>query len=310
MVDGGRGTVELSGMARRLRMESGADHVLNRGDDRADSPPQRRCLKPPVSPCAPEKPGMNHKLQSRAMLAPVFLTASVVLFLVGCLDAAANDSTSAWRTHRVVLPRFFLEYRVPPTLKPGYGEYSFEIDFAQLKAKGEPTALGDGEYYADIGTFYYGLVGEFVDWDATVEISVIKFDPRVRTMASDEELAAYVREAFSQRKYFLKGGRELIHLGAVKLQSFGAISVVHAISAERRRVGKDELKGKTGSFVLTNPFDQYWWRLDSEVVLRISVNHANEKKLSTRWYTQTEELVASLFAQMKVSPREAQEAKQ
>lgn len=229
-----------------------------------------------------------------------FFAASVVLSLVGCLRAVAPNSMSTWQTHRVVLPHFFLEYRVPPTLKPGYGEYSFEIDF---NASGAGSALRDGAFWADVGTFYYGLVGEFADWDATIEISVIKFDPRKRTVSSDRELADFVQEVFAQSRRQLKNGGELTRFGAIEFKSFGSINVVYVGSAERAHIRDIELM--SGSVTSVHPFDQYWWRLDSEVVLRISVEHANEKKLSARWYAQTEELVASLFAQMKVRPREA-----
>lgn len=231
---------------------------------------------------------------------------STLIAMSGCRAAPSGSDVKMWRTYRVEIPHFVVEFLIPPELKRGYGPFRTEVSFENPVNPRFTLSLGNGTYRKDVGGFFLGVKGDFRDWDLTTNIFVIKFDRSQRSMRSMEELAEFARKGLS-KKYVLADGKEVDDLGSITIEKIGSHDVVVATRADPHHVRTVKIKNVQGEYTSSelteSPYQLYYIRLDDEVTVGIRVSHDNEKRLSPKWYAESHARIGKIIENLKVEPK-------
>lgn len=230
---------------------------------------------------------------SKSVLRLLFVTAGNLLL------AAPSNEMKTWKTFLVEIPNFVVEYKIPPTLKLGYGGFRTKISFGIPGKDKYAFSFGDGAREKSLGTFFLGIVGDFRDWDLRTEFFVIKFDRSQRPMRSVEELAEFARGILSE-KYVLVDGKEFSELGGAMIEKMGSYDVVVATSTDQYHVRTVKLKG--GGEPTLAPYQFYYIRLDDEMTIGIRVFHDKEKRLTPKWHADSRALIAAIIENIRAKP--------
>jgi hypothetical protein len=215
------------------------------------------------------------------------------------LLGAPSYEMKTWKTYLVEIPNFFVEFKVPPALKLGYGGAKKRIAFNNPEQDQNAGSLADGLLRKDVGTFFLGVVGDFRDWDSRVTVFVEKYDRSKRPIESIEAMADFAKQRFA-KKYLLPDGREMADLGSVMIEKIGIRAVVVVTSADQYHV--KTVKLKSGEEITFEPRQLFFVRLDDEVVLGISISSDNEKRLSPKWNAAMREMVVTIIENMQITP--------
>jgi hypothetical protein len=216
------------------------------------------------------------------------------------LLAGLGNDMNTWRKYRVVIPHFYFEYSIPSNLTSGYRPALKEIAFDYPEADQGVSRLGQGAWEKAIATYFHGVVGDFRDFDMTVEISVVKFDGAKTSMKSGVDLSEYVQKIFS-RKLVLKNGKEVFDFGGVTTENIGQTEVVVAIAADLYHI--TEVTLQNGAVMFIQPYQIYFIRLDTEVTVCIRVLHHTQKRLNPKWHANANAMVAAIIEKMKFIPQ-------
>lgn len=232
----------------------------------------------------------------------VFILAAMAI----CHATTKGSNANAWKSYRVDLPSFVIEFSVPAELKEGYGSFRKEVVFENPPNRQFTSSFGEGAHSKNVGTLFLGVKGDFRDWDILTGILVIKFDPIRHPMHSAKDLAEFVREMMS-KKYVLANGDEVDDLGTLTIEKIGHHDVVVATRADPNRIRTVKIKDMEGKYteekLTQNPYQFYYIRLDDETTVGIRVSHDNENKLGPKWYAESHARIAKIIESLKVQPK-------
>jgi|GEM_PF-5576506 len=107
------------------------------------------------------------------ILLRITLPMLALLGACGCQAASSGRPVKDWKTYRVEIPNFLVEFKIPPELKVGYGGVKTRVTFVDPRNDQFAGSSGDGAFVKDIATFFKGLVGDFRGWDARLNIFVL-----------------------------------------------------------------------------------------------------------------------------------------
>ena len=221
----------------------------------------------------------------------------MLIAMSGCRTAPSGSEVKMWRTYRVEIPHFVVEFLIPPELTRGYGPFRKEVSFEKPANPRFTFSFGNGAYRKEVGGFFLGVKGDFRDWDLTASVFVIKFDRGQRSMRSVEELAEFPRK-FLAEKYLLADGKEVDDLGSITIEKIGSHDVVVATRADPHHVRIVKIKG--GGEFTQSPYQLYYIWLNDEVTVGIRVSHDNEKKLNPKWYAESHARITKIIENLKV----------
>lgn len=233
--------------------------------------------------------GLVLKLWRRAWF--LFLPISHVL---AATNMGMNDSI----TYRVVIPHYFFEYKIPKSLELGYGGITQDISFDDPN-KNRAFPFGDKAATKTIATYFYGVVGDFRDYDMTVEVFVLNANEGEKIISPDE-LAAYVEKVLSE-PFLLKNGGQVTNFGTMSTLKMASREVVVAAAADMYHITEQVLPERTTTTFI--PYKIYFIRLDDEVIVGIRVRHHTQKRLSPRWHAQADAMLTSIIESLKFTPR-------
>lgn len=224
----------------------------------------------------------------------------LLMFAGNCLFPASSNNMTTWRAYRTVIPRFYLEYRIPPNLRSGYGPQRAEIAFSNSAKDDTASPFGDAAYEKTIATYFYGVVDDFKDYDMTVDVFAMKFDVTKRAIKSTDNLAEYVRQTLS-KKWVLKGGKEIKDLGEVSTDMLGSFETVVATAADLYHISETTLENR--AIVTFQPYQWYFIRLDDEITIGLHFNHFTQKRLTPQWYADAKAMAVSIIQSLKITPQ-------
>lgn len=214
---------------------------------------------------------------------------------------AAVAKPAPWRQVQVTIPGFAFEYSIHASLKPGYRPPPREVTIKDLSAKETAFRLGRSSYEARIATYFYGVVGNFKDFDMTVTVAVLRLDEDQATK-SPEDLRDWAQRLFSM-KSVLKDGRDFVEDVSYGIQKIGDREVVVTGAADMYLFKEVELQG--GMSTRLSPWRTYFIRLDERMVVSLRLDHLTPKKVTPRWHEETTALAEEMIRRMQFVPQPA-----
>lgn len=213
--------------------------------------------------------------------------------------SAAPSNAKAPRHYRVEVPGWSVDYTIPTQLVPGYGGQRSAIDFKSAKDANAVAAFGRHAQQRGIAVFYHGVVGDFRDWDMTIELFVVQFSKGTSPIRTTEELLHYLQAEVS-RKLLLKGGEELSTAGTIRIERIHGREIAVVTAADLYHSRKIVLAN--GSLSTVNPYQTCYLRLDDRIVLGVRRVHVNEKRLNPKWHERARSMVDSIIKELKWAP--------
>jgi hypothetical protein len=225
----------------------------------------------------------------------------LLLFPISRLPAVTNAGANDSSVYRVVIPHYFFEYKIPKSLQLGYGGVSHDIAFSNPEMD-RSLPFGDRATTKEIATYFFGVVGDFRDYDMTLDFFVLKANDGDK-FASLDEFSTYVAGVLS-KPFILKNGGQVTNFGTMSRLKVPSHEVVVATAADMFLITEQRLSGRTTTTFA--PYKVYFIRLDEEVIVGIRVEHHTQKRLSTRWHAQADAMLTSIIKNLKFTPRGVQ----
>ncbi len=191
---------------------------------------------------------------------------------------------------------------MPRDIVSGYGKLKTEVafNFESRNPSLAGSSFGDEAKELDIGNFYFGVVGDFKDWDMTVDVFVAQWKPGMPPLKTDSDLAKYVGQFYS-KKWTLKDGKEVSNFGGLANFRIGRRDVVVATAADLYRITPIVLE--SGGKTTLRPYQQYFLRLNDRVGIGLRFFHWNLKKLTPQRHAEAQTKAIAIIERIRETPR-------
>lgn len=228
----------------------------------------------------------------------IFVLVCALLASPVCLVSSGDrEAMDLWRSYKVKISNFTVEYSVPSNLLEGYGGQLDEVKFEEnMERSYEASRFGRNAYSKPIATFYYGLVGDFRDWVMTVNFLALRF-PDGNEPLSEDDLLHYLKDTYGKPRK-LKTGAIFFNDYIFKKITIEDYNVVIAASKNDSFSGTLELMD--GAKISIHPRKDYFIRLNRDTIFLIRVSHYDESRLTTEWYGKVDAMIASIIEKLEI----------
>jgi len=151
--------------------------------------------------------------------------------------------------------------------------------------------MPEGVLGKTIGTFYYGVVGDFRSWEMDLRIEILQFPAPI---GSPSQLASYVA-SFTGGPTVLKSGETIFTNTEPKVESVGSFTIVTAESRDLRFLEKIVLRDEV---ITTNhPHHIAYVPIDDNLVVMFYIDH--EKRANAAAFSRSREIISQIISQMR-----------
>ena len=186
-------------------------------------------------------------------------------------------------------------YTVPPALQGGYGPRAQRLSFNSSRTA---FKFGSSAVMENAATFYYGVRGDFQDFDVTIDVFAMRLYESARC-SSDLDLKNYVADVLA-KPVVLKSGERINSLGRIEILSIGKRSVVVAEGADMVHVRTIVLTD--GAITSSQPTQWYFVRLNDTIVVGVHVLYYNEKRMTRQLLSTVTQIAESVVDSINVIP--------
>jgi hypothetical protein len=219
---------------------------------------------------------------------------SVLALLAGCSTSAPRLTPPV--THRVTISPFVWDFTLPNGWQAGYGTTKSKISFRDSPKDEEGYALPNGAYAKGIGSYFYGVRGDFRDWDMYISFEALKFKEPIH---SEEDLAVYLARYHSEPAV-LKTGERYFEYAEPKVQVMGGRKFV---TMDTRDLSfRDEVVLADRGIRSFHPTHVAYVLLSENIAVRFFLEHQSKKLSNPEAFGRSRQMVFDIVGSMSVGP--------